>query len=869
MKSHCHNLFLKFVAAAIFALSGTVMLHAADNVFDSLSNDDFKSLKADHWRVAGKNIIVSGNVYLPFGNFELFADKMVINLENRDFEAVGNVRLYQWQNMSTSADLQKLQQLQQRNNVLIREITPVADVFGNRSYDVKMVVQMDNMQANRLTGNLNSSYFKFEHATLSYKSFTCHAESGEHLPSGETLIHKGEISSCNYLHSDNAHYSISGTNIRLLAHKARFYGISNADFDKGDRTILMTNNFVKIYGIPVLWLPLIYKPKDESLGICTFVWGKSTHWGYYINLSRKIVFSEYPDFSAKLLLDWYSQRGVGYGITARAVTEESRTDFFAYSIFDRDRYETDYYNKYRLKVPHARFAFKLSNVTHITPRLDFRGNFFYSRDRYFLRDFFPGDYVQNPQPSNFMALEQQFDNLSAAAYLRLRLNDYFSVAEKLPEFRLSAQRQEIFNTGLYYQGDMTATNFRMRWIEFDRHPVGRYNRLKDYHTFRMDTTHFLYYPIRNRFFTLTPRAGFKLTAYSNTSKREVSDKNLQALFNAANPQSNGKHYLVNYDKKGGSKVRVVAELGMELSTKIHGTWQDVRSGFFEIDGLRHVMQPYLNYTYITNPNVARQHLYYFDEVDRIDEQNFLRIGVVNRLQTRNKSGNGLDELMYLENFWDIYARRKDDMSQLGNFGTILQLKLFKGLTLNTQFLIDISSDREIDDTYRRGRNAGKTGLALKWLNEWKINLNYAPATNWNFQIGYNYLRPYYTRSTYSMGSTLTQINATSSFARYYNEVDECFFFAAKFPITPDHRTLGNFSITYDVAEGGLDVISLSVLRQFHCWQLMASVEFEHDFDDKEWDVNYSIHANLTGLTPANTVVNKVLRGIGNSDNSLF
>ena len=130
-----------------------------------------------------------------------------------------------------------------------------------------------------------------------------------------------------------------------------------------------------------------------------------------------------------------------------------------------------------------------------------------------------------------------------------------------------------------------------------------------------------------------PRAGLKLTAYSNTSKEKVTVEDLNTLFQAADPQNTRGMLLHNYDDKGKAKLRFAGEIGVEASTKIYNSWQDVRSSFLALDGLRHVIRPYINYTLIPKPNVKRDHLYYFDDIDRIDEQHFIRFGLENRLQT--------------------------------------------------------------------------------------------------------------------------------------------------------------------------------------------------------------------------------------------
>lgn len=308
------------------------------------------------------------------------------------------------------------------------------------------------------------------------------------------------------------------------------------DTDVGDHTVFLTNGFWKVYGVPVLWLPVFYKPKDESLGLFSIQWGEASDWGYYVMLSKRFDFSEYPYASVKLLGDYYSKRGYGYGAKADFETDNSRTEIFGYGIWDFDPNKTDDYDKYRIRVPKGRYDFRISNVTHITPRLDFRGALEVISDPYFTRDFFSGRYNRNPQPATYMSLEQQFDHFSASLYVRPKVNSFYTTVQRLPGFRLDAHRQQILNTNFYYQGDLSMDYMKMDWIKFDwdtkRYPN---EKLKNYSSFRLDTTHFLYFPLRFDWLTLVPRAGLKLTAYSNTSKEKVTVEDLNTLFQAADP----------------------------------------------------------------------------------------------------------------------------------------------------------------------------------------------------------------------------------------------------------------------------------------------------------------------------------------------
>ncbi len=849
------------LAAALVA--GAITLRGASVFGDRITQEDFNRIKADHWTLIGKNIIASGNVYIPFGNFEVRADQAVLNLESRDLEALGNIRLQRWEHGSAEVEPDQLEELSRRAGVKIEVTGITGDIWGRRKVRLKVSRAADNISAHRLSGNLSTGYFSFDKAQLRFKNFVCRAESGERKPDGVIEVHNAEMSACGYLEHDNSHYSIGAGKMIITPFDAESGDLREITTDTGQHSVWLTNGWAKVYGVPVLWLPAFYKPREESPGICSLVFGSTSDWGYYISMRKRFNLLEYPASTIQLMGDYYSARGFGYGVNGSVTLEQSRTDFFAYSIYDNHPYKDNDYRHYRLSVPAARYDFRISNVTHITPRLDFRGSLEYVSDYYFIRDFFNIRYSADPQPSTYAALEQQFDLFSASVYFRARINNFYSTVEKMPEVRLDMQRQQIFNTPFYYQGDLSADYMRMRWIDFDRNP-GRIiadSKLKDYETFRFDTTHFLYLPLQKSGFSLIPRAGVKLTAYSDSSKNKVSTADLLEMFSAADPLSLGIGDLNNYDRKGGSRVRVLGELGAEASVKIHNTWQNARSDLLGIDGLRHVMRPYINYTYISKPNVSRDHLYYFDDIDRIDKENFFRFGVENRLQTRD-GDEGLREYFSMENFWDLHLEKQDDLSNIGNFCTLLTFTPIRNLRLSTEFSIDAGNNNEdLGPVYRRGREKSSVGLDAKWLNRWNISLSYEPVKDFVFNFGYNYYRPYNSRSAYSMGSTLTLLDAGSYFNCYRSGRNETFTLGMRMPLTPDRRTFAAFNMGYNVLEGGISTIGFMISRQFHCVELIATLVFDHnnEIDDTGWDTSFSVQARLLGLEmPVQNETNQML-----------
>ena len=851
-----------FSSAAIF-FSGAA--------FGAELPEGLEKIKADSWSVVGKNITVSGGVHIPYDEWELYADEAVVNIESRDVEAYGNIRFYRWERHNKEVSPSELAKLRTISGLVIGIDGLTGDNWGNKRIKINGLVLTDQFTAQRMVGNLDSGYFRFDNFAIETKTVVCAAKSAERFPNGRIEVHDAEFSSCEYLHDHNAHYSVSANKAVLTPHASDLPGLKEVETTLGEYTITMYNGFVKVYGVPLLWLPAFYKPRDENLGICQIQFGKGSSWGYYVSMSRNFEFSEYPESYVRTYLDYYNLRGWGVGARANFATENSRTELFAYGIYDLRPNENDDYRKYRIEVPHWRFNLRLSNVTHITPRLDFRGVINYSSDPYLTKDFFSDLYARDSSPATYAALEQQFDHFSASIYFRPRLNNFYSTVEKLPEVRIDVHRQELFGTNVYYQGATSAGYDKMEWIHFNRgYKVDKPEyRLRNYESFRLSTTHFIYYPIRTDWFTLVPRAGMKFIAYSKSSKNPVYTDDLVRMFEAAQKSNIAPLVLNSYDNKGGSQVRLAGELGFELSTKIHNTWLDVRNSFLKIDGLRHVIRPYINYTYIDVWGASRNNVYYFDDEDRIQRQNFIRFGLENHLQTR--TGGGMRNYLSMENYWDFHFETGEgfggvkEFSRIGNICTILTASPFKGFSISTSFAIDPTNQNgEVPDTIRKGKNEGKVGLNCRWLNRWNISISYEPIEDIKLTLAYSYNRPYAARSSYSMGSTLTNIDSGGYFDRYYGTHNETFSATLSMPLTPDRRTYGAASVSYDVQDGNVSDFSFYIARKFHCVELSVNLTISrnnNDSDSNAWDTSYSFQLTLMDMdsqryTKGNTMLSK-------------
>ena len=108
---------------------------------------------------------------------------------------------------------------------------------------------------------------------------------------------------------------------------------------------------------------------------------------------------------------------------------------------------------------------------------------------------------------------------------------------------------------------------------------------------------------------IDPRVSFRATSYSRTSRRKISQQDLADRIAADNPDAPQNLFPVqDYDDAGGSRTRFAAEFGMEMKSKFYSDWQEFSLKGLNIDGLRHVVEPYLNYTFAPEPSEDRDHL---------------------------------------------------------------------------------------------------------------------------------------------------------------------------------------------------------------------------------------------------------------------
>lgn len=388
-------------------------------------------------------------------------------------------------------------------------------------------------------------------------------------------------------------------------------------------------------------------------------------------------------------------------------------------------------------------------------------------DRYLLEDFFRRDVVSNPQPDSQANLNWRHDRFVISFVTRVQLNDFFDVTERLPELAVEFKRQEIADLGIFYEGETSAANLRRN---FASDGINR----PDYSFFRFDTFHQFTAP--RTFFgwlSVVPRAGVRLTYYSKSAaSQSIADQLEQTTFNAAQAPA-----PIPAVATAGQLWRPLVNLGVESSFKLTRVF-NVQSRALGLDRLQHVVQPYVNFSYVENlnkqsrvplpadrrqPTTALEPLDFpqFSAIDSIQPMAVARVGVRQRFQTKRDAltFNWLE----LDSYFQRNIRNPYDRAVTSNFFQAVRFRPvpWMALAVDTQF-----------------------PLANRGFTEVNTAVRFMPAANAEFEIGHRFLNknPFFPDS-----SLLTY--------RAYYRIDENWAVGASGRYEFDDRTLENQTYT--------------------------------------------------------------------------
>ncbi|HEX8373234.1 MAG TPA: LPS assembly protein LptD [Chthoniobacterales bacterium] len=588
---------------------------------------------------------------------------------------------------------------------------------------------------------------------------------------------------------------------RLRARSVRIYP---------DNRVIFSNVTLFVGRTPIFWWPYLYQSLDEANAFLVTP-GYSGKWGAFLLGSYTFPVTE--KMLGRLHVDYRSARGPALGLDLEYKgakptkgDPQSYSNILSYILHD-SKTDENQTSLARPEIDPERY--RLSWRAKLYMSEDWTATIDANKlsDSKLLEDFYPGENRLDPQPDTVAALTKASERWTFTALARAQWNEFQQTTERLPELALDVTRGKLFGSPIYYEGETSVGVLNKAFPEGFEAP--------DAKTLRADTFHQISYP--NTYFgwlSVVPRAGFRATYYSETGTTSqslrpstidrigqlqtvmASRSNLitenedriatlngqlaiaspaeaavirseitqlqfaNANLQAANTQTGGNIVslqngsLIDVYDKQGADVRTVFNFGVESSFKVSRTFDNVESRWAGLDGLKHVVQPYVNFSYVAAPSVGPDNLLPIDvyipstqlapfdfpqsvALDSIDQASVLRLGVRNRLLTKRNDQSFT--WLELDTFFNVNYENPYDTSDFSN--------VFNRLRFNPVPWMSLTVDSQLP-------------ILADGFSEVNTGLTFMPTSDLTFSLGHRYLQenPFFANSSLVSLSAYYQID---------------------------------------------------------------------------------------------------------------
>lgn len=475
---------------------------------------------------------------------------------------------------------------------------------------------------------------------------------------------------------------------------------------ENNRYVRAKNVRFQLGPVPFFWVPYL-KADVEELANFQFTPGASSDMGVFLLTAYNFPLNDV--FRTQTHFDVREKRGIGVGEDL-LWKDPAGGDYAGllrtYYASDQKPWRNETQRAEREALADSdRYWLHLGDRHNVTDRDYLITELNFVSDPWILSDFFDDEYQKNVQPENRITLSHRGDRYTAGVGMNMRLNDFYGNVDRLPEVFFDVNRQQIFETPFFYEGENTLGYLGK--VYPDGSDEERYN------AFRFDTKHMVYWPTHHfGFLSLVPRAGYRGTYYSKT-RESVSVTNVVAVTNELGVPVGTTNVVEEIVGDGSAVWRSLPEIGAETSFKAFGDLYDGPTGIEEDEDLRHVAEPYADYTLRLEPNVLPEELWQFDSIDKLDKRNDVQVGLRNYLQTKRRSS--MHNLVYADVFSTLLLDPDPDEETFPGFGFKSELRPWSWLSW------------DFDGTYDAQTNAldsFSTQVEIKQEDVFTVGLDY-------------------------------------------------------------------------------------------------------------------------------------------------
>lgn len=381
------------------------------------------------------------------------------------------------------------------------------------------------------------------------------------------------------------------------------------------KKIIAYNVVFYVLDVPLFYFPYMVMPADDKASPFEASYGTGSEWGTHLLTRYRYVLGD--NDRGRWILDNYERRGVGLGITNMLETKsfgELLSTYYhlqdnLYNLKDRPDFFKQYPERVGMDDKYLdgdRYKADLAYNWQPSQNFSFVSEFNKSSDQFFIKDFFRNEYNAVPEAMTYALATYSLGRSSLSLLTQDRVNHFYTETEYLPQLSYDVYRQSIASTNFYFQSKTTLGSLDSRTA---------YTGV-EYSTDRVYSIDTLSYVQNVGFVKIIPYVGESTTFYSRGLNAGDDD-----LYRGA------------------------FEDGVAVSTKFYKPF-NFRMNMFgeEIEQMRHVFTPEIDYNFIHTPTIDQSRLFQFDSLDALARTENFIFTMANKLQA--KSGSHTWDLLY-------------------------------------------------------------------------------------------------------------------------------------------------------------------------------------------------------------------------------
>jgi hypothetical protein len=474
------------------------------------------------------------------------------------------------------------------------------------------------------------------------------------------------------------------------------------------------------------------------------------------------------------MLDSYSKRGTGIGADITYQRDTYFGNINGYIIDDHGKDDLGR-NRQNIEPPNKLRGMLNFQHRHFLPyhwQLTLESS--YISDERFLEAFHRDEYFSGRGQETLMHLKWLKGNQGFALLGKWRINDFADTLEELPSAQYHLTGQSLFNDKFTLYSDSTVGRFRQR--------IG-----KD-HTLNISRENFTFGSTRNELdFPLKFSRG-NIVPY------------IAGTFGYDDRSGFDRNTAIGAGSQFGQQDVFIGQVGARASTQYWKTYNNIRSKFWDINGIRHIVKPYANAAVFTESD------------DVVKQKSIFSLGLLQRYQTKRGVGEKSRILDWMRLNME-YSMVSNDNAEIKRPDKTLWNNPF--VPLSATLAPDIFNS-DLGGSYRTFELFGPQRDSFNADYIWRISDTTAILSDLNYdtkdkeleQFNVGLSRLCWPNLSYYIG------------ARYLRSVEvdnekgsNAVTFAATYKISPRYTV--TFAHQYDFKRDGRIASQISLIRRYH------------------------------------------------------